>query len=75
MSRSRKKHPIHSVTTTGARAGVQKSWKKECNKTLRIKSHDLDLPNNGKYKRISGDIWSSPSDGKTFSRDPKAFRK
>lgn len=76
MSRSRKKIPKGSITVKGCQAGAMKSWKKECSRILRRQSStDENIPQGNKYKRISGDIWNSPSDGKWYHKDPKALRK
>lgn len=76
MSRSVKKKPIHSVTCSGARANVQKEWKNSCNKKLRRKPPE-EISDGAEYRRLSGDIWDSPSDGKTWSnpKDKKNYRK
>lgn len=75
MSRSRKK-PFHSTTCIGARPGVQKEWKKECNNKLRSIPEEQEIPKHGIYKRMSGDIWSCPSDGHVYNPSyAKAWRK
>jgi hypothetical protein len=75
MSRSLKKNPVRSVTTTGAQAGCQKTWKKACNRRLR--RSEEEIPSGNKYRQLSGDIWSSPSDGKIWlnPKDKKNYRK
>ena len=78
MSRSVKKNPISSVTVSGGQAGNQKAWKKACNRRLRrLLAVEDDISKGNKYRRISGDIWDSPSDGKTWldPKDKKSYRK
>lgn len=71
MSRSYKK-PYVSSTCIGSDPGMQKDWKRERNKVLRSK---VDLPDGMGYKKLSGDIWNSPSDGKRYSDEDKDRRK
>lgn len=73
MSRSRKKHPIDALAATGQKS--QQKWKKQCRHKFRRLPIDEDLPNGSKYKIMSGNIWNSPSDGKVWREDEKAYRK
>lgn len=59
MSRSRRKTPIVKVGET--RPGLMKWWKKQCNKRIR-RSHNIG--DGSDYRKIGGDVWDSPSDGK-----------
>lgn len=61
MSRSRRKKPIHKWCTV--QPGEQKAWRKGCNKRMRSLPIDTDMPQLGTYKKASGNIWMSPSDG------------
>ena len=71
MSRSRKK-PYHSTTCIGSRAGMQKDWKKECNRSIR---HSKEIYNGGYFKKMNHQ-WDSPNDGKRYNPEwPKAWRK
>jgi hypothetical protein len=71
VSRSYKKAYV-STTCIGAKAGMQKDWKRELNRSLRRK--DDELQDGGSYKKIKGDSWG-PSDGKHYWDDDKARRK
>lgn len=74
MSRSRKKKPVIYWACVGRKA--QQLWKKQCRRTLRRIPTETELPNGGKYKIISGNIWDSPSDGKQWwARCEKSWRK
>lgn len=52
-----------------------KNWKNQCNRTLRNIPQEDEIPNGKFYIRMH-DIWTSPSDGKTYhGNDPKYKRK
>ena len=53
-----------------------KRWKTECNRKFRRSYGEFDQDGT-KYKRLSGDMWDSPSDGKGnwWDDDPKGLRK
>lgn len=63
MSKSVRKTPIFKVCQ--ARNGQQKKWKNSCSRALR--RSDEDVGDGAYYRRISGNIWDSPSDGKMYS--------
>lgn len=71
MSRSRKKVPVHWQCGSSK---AMKKWKSACNRKLRNQD---EVPNGSAYKRLSGDMWDSPSDGKFWFADvcPKLWRK
>jgi hypothetical protein len=72
MSRSYKK-PYVSTTTDGCNPGVMKTWKKQCNKTIR--KNRPDLGNGGHYKKTVNQ-WDAPNDGKVYNPSwKKAHRK
>jgi hypothetical protein len=74
MSRSFKK-PYHSITCSGARAGMQKKWKKDNNDTLRHIEDEKIASSPSFYKKVN-DSWSAPNDGKTYNPEcKKAHRK
>lgn len=66
MSRSHRKNPYGNVCQSDN--GAMKEWKKQSNRKLRRLAIDDNSPNGNHYRRIN-DIWSSPSDGKTYIGD------
>lgn len=73
MSRSHKK-PYINNTCLGNRAGMQKKWKKECNRLIRRIPIEAEIPNNSGYSKYS-DPWQSPADGNHYWTDPAGVRK
>ena len=78
MSRSRMKHPHHSITCRGGRAGAEKSYKVAAHRGLRravrVALHvgNLDdLPDDRQF----GDPWCGPKDGKWRIRDTVKWAK
>jgi len=70
MSRSRKKNPFTTIAVT--QVGEMKAWKKMINRRIRRLKDDIF---DKSYVRKMSEIWTSPSDGKTRSNDPKDLRK
>lgn len=64
MSRSKRHTPILKVCNTR----TEKLWKKDYNKAMRRHPIDSELT---PIKNEYGDIWSSPSDGKYYCKNPQ----
>ena len=73
MSNSYKKTPKHWVCSK--RSGEMKSWKTRMNRKFRRQSSLEYGLNNCTYRKFTGDLWDSPSDGKCFIKDKKLMRK
>lgn len=74
MSRSRRKTPITGITTSES----DRYWKNQCNRRLRRRPVEEELPNHGRYKPYGGDPWMSQKDGKFYfgnDDEPKLWRK
>lgn len=74
MSRSHKKNSYHKNCRGKLALQAQQEWKRSCNKKLRSLD-DEDIGNFSFAKKLSGDIWESPSDGKGYRNDIKGMRK
>lgn len=76
MSRSRKKVPIHWVCMP--RNGQMKKWKQRMSRRFRRNPMNDEISNGSVYRRVSGDLWDSPSDGRSFcdiKDDPNECRR
>lgn len=62
MSRSKKKIPKGWVSQCSA--GVMKKWKKQGDRLARRTNEEI--PSGNYYRKKFRDIWSSPSDGRTW---------
>ena len=64
MSRSRKKVPIH--WDCSLRMGEMQKWKTRRSRRFRRNKLNIDVCCGNLYKKISGDLWLSPADGKSY---------
>lgn len=72
MTRSRKKTP--KTWVCHCRQKIMKKWKTNISRRFRRSFTYLDIPNGNVYKKISGDLWLSPSDGKMYFEPEKNDR-
>lgn len=71
MSRSRKKFPRSFLT----RPGLMSWWKSQCSRKIRRAKPQDEIPDGATYRRLSGDPWDSPADGKYYDDGPRRLRK
>jgi hypothetical protein len=73
MTKSFKKTPIHKVCNV--RAGEEKKAKQKKNRVIRRHLNKLEEPVDLTYHDKLIDLWSMPSDGKTYFGNDLKFKK